>query len=1078
MKGHPSIHLMLLLVLASTVSLSEVGSRPRQAVFTLLARTPEHWTVEYTPGEISRIPVTLSGKTYQSFGAEAISGMSAVGAPQIPVEVLTIGVPWGSRVAAKLVDPVYEDQADVLVAPCPAYTIDDELQTTASFAPDKVAYGENRFMPAEPVVVDRPVTLRQQRISTIKIAPYLYNPSTRLLRRLLKGRLEIALVPDGTGGNEPASSVAHEGADPWFEDVYKSLLWNYEEAKGWRGVTTARAQSDPTRDWFIPGEKYYRVPVAADGWYRLTLQDLSAVGVLPGDLSTLQMFHRGTEIPLRLRGDSSLEFYGRRNYGDSTYHDFYSDTSAYWLTVGNREGLRFVSSEPAPPFNPTPIHSSMAIVHQEENTDYYEGTGESEITRNGGTPGEGWVWEYYYPGTSLSHTFMLDSIDASQGAAVLRVRLYGTTLHSVTPDHRAQVWVNDSLAGEIGFDGRAGVVFAGAIPTSWLTTGANRVRIVSLPTANSINQFYLDWFEVDYPRMLRAVDGRLTFTLDPGSIRVSVSGLPGPDITVADISTGRLVGGVAVSGDSLSGFTATFDDTASTSRTYVVVARGSEMPAQIRPGKSFTDLRTSSAGADYIIVTHGDFLAAAERLAAERRSFNGVRVAVADVQDLYDQFNYGIPGAVPIKAYLTNANTMWPSPAPAFLLLLGDASWDPHRYMKNSSRVNFVPAYGVPAGDNWYGCFDPLEPSMSSLFIGRVCVQNPAQAAAIVDKIIGFDRTAPGDWNKKFMFITGGNTAYEQGDFNSTTEDQIKSYVAPAPIGGTALRVYKSSPSVIDGEHTEEMRSYVKQGVAFINFLGHSGGRMWGVDIGSPYDMENVTGQLPFVSSVSCNVGAFAEPSNDVLSEEFVLADNRAAIGAWSSSSLGYAYTGSLMVTYFLDGLSKDMLREIGKLTSLARYRLGMAFGTSPIAETMLNCTPLQGDPLSRFPIPLKPDLGITAGDIAVHSEAGSSQDPPPGLRIRLHNYGIVTPDSVQISVADIYGGKQEEKRLRVGPQYHMDSLSVPWTTSAEPGKHSVIVTLDPDGAIDEVSRLNNVASIDNYVYAKTLVATKPADNA
>ena len=65
-----------------------------------------------------------------------------------------------------------------------------------------------------------------------------------------------------------------------------------------------------------------------------------------------------------------------------------------------------------------------------------------------------------------------------------------------------------------------------------------------------------------------------------------------------------------------------------------------------------------------------------------------------------------------------------------------------------------------------------------------------------------------------------------------------------------------------------------------------------------------------------------------------------------------------------------------------------------------------------------------------------------------------------------------------MGPQYHLDSLTVPWTSSAEPGKHSIVVSLDPDAALDEVSRLNNIASIDKYVYAKTLVAIKPADNA
>ncbi len=1078
MKARIVRYCALLLCLVSAESVPGVPSHGGRTAFTLLARTPDHWTVEYSPGIFSRTAVSVSGKTYQFFGGDQVAGMTAIGAPQLPVEVLTLGVPWGSSVEATLVDPVYEEQPGVLVAPCPSYTVDEKRQTTASFLVDKEIYSQDRFLPRQSLAVDRPFTLRQQRVSTIRIAPYLYNPSTRVLRRLVKGRLEITLLHDSSIGKE-VPSAGGEGTDPWFEDVYKSLVWNYEEAKAWRGRTILRTTDDPTRDWFNTGQKYYRVPVATDGWYRLTLQDLSTEGASIADLSTLQMFNRGKEIPILVREDSSIEFYGRRNYGDSTYYDFYTDTSAFWLTIGNREGLRYGLSSWGPAGNPTAVRSSFETIHEEENTDYYEGTGEAEITRNGTTPGEGWVWEYYYPGSSLTHTFMLDSLDAGQSMAAVRVRLYGTTLHSATPDHRAQVWVNDSLAGEIAFDGREGVVFSTPIPTSWLVTGANRLRLVSIPTANGINQFYLDWFEIDYPRVLRAVNGRLTFTLGPGSpLRVSVAGMPNPTIEVADISTGRLIQGIAVTGDSAAGFIATFEDTVSSARTYAIVARGSEMPASIKPGKIFSDLRTNATGADYIVVTHGDFLGSAQRLAAERRSFNGVRTAVADVQDIYDEFNYGLPDANAIKGYLRYAYANWPSPAPAYLLLFGDASWDAHRYMKSSTRIDYVPAYGVPAGDNWYGCFDTVDTVLSSLLIGRVCVQNPVQAATTVEKIIGFDRTPLGDWDKRFMFITGGNTVYEQSDFNSTTESQIEEYITPAPLGGTPLRVYKSSPSVIDGEHKEEMRSYIKEGVGFINFLGHSGGRTWGVDIGSPYDMENTNGQLPFVSSVSCNVGAFAEPSNNVLSEDFMLAENRAGIGAWSSSSLGYAYTGSLMVGYFLEGLKGEQLRELGKLTSVARYRLRIVYGSGAVTETMLNCTPLQADPLSRFPLPLKPDLGVSPEDISIFSSGGSSQDSPMGLRVRLHNYGLVTPESVLVSVSDIYGGKQNEMRQHVGPQYHLDSLSLPWTASAEPGKHSILVSLDPDGVLDEVSRLNNVASVDDYVYARTLVAIKPADNA
>ena len=61
------------------------------------------------------------------------------------------------------------------------------------------------------------------------------------------------------------------------------------------------------------------------------------------------------------------------------------------------------------------------------------------------------------------------------------------------------------------------------------------------------------------------------------------------------------------------------------------------------------------------------------------------------------------------------------------------------------------------------------------------------------------------------------------------------------------------------------------------------------MDIGSPNDLQNTNGRVPFVSSVSCNVGAFSEPTSNVLSEDFVLADNRGAVAVWASASLAYA---------------------------------------------------------------------------------------------------------------------------------------------------------------------------------------------
>ena len=79
---------------------------------------------------------------------------------------------------------------------------------------------------------------------------------------------------------------------------------------------------------------YIRIPVAHDGWYRITAAELASLGVTPPslDTSTVKLFYRGQQVPLLIDPDMSLSFYGMRKRGDSTYIDYYTDTSAYWLS--------------------------------------------------------------------------------------------------------------------------------------------------------------------------------------------------------------------------------------------------------------------------------------------------------------------------------------------------------------------------------------------------------------------------------------------------------------------------------------------------------------------------------------------------------------------------------------------------------------------------------------------------------------------------------------------------------------------------------------------------------------------------
>ena len=1039
------------------------------------------WTASYSRLSVSAASVTIEGVPHTLY--QAVSSPADSGSPQLPVEVLSVGIPSGGVITAELINPVYEETANQLIAPVPARRGNADGEAIAVYLKDRKAYAADRFFPGREVWTDPPFMLRRQRIATVHLAPVQYNPSSRILRRLVSGTVRIHLQQNGISSSVALPNVR----DPYFEEVYRGLISNYEQAKQWRVATVRadRAGADPSRDWFLPGRQYIRIPVAADGWYRVTKSDLTAGGVQVDAIDTtgLSVWFRGAEIPIVVRPDTSIEFFTQRNSGDSTSLDFYTDTSATWLTWGGAPGKRFVSGTNVTGTPAFEVPSSPVSRHFEENTDYYEGTGDAEISNNGPVPGEGWAWEYYYPGTVSTHSFEADSLDLSSAPATLRVRMFSTTLNYTTPNHRARFWVNDSLVGDATFDGRKEGRLNADFPSRWLKGGTNSLRIQSLPPpASPVNQFYLDWFELDYTRLLRAEGDQLIFVGPPspaaGIGRFIVAGFSSPNIDVFDLTHGRRIGGGTVTGGPGAGYSIAFQDSFSASCRYAVVAPpGPKTPLPLSK-KVFTDIRAGALGADYIIITHHDFLGAAQQLAAHRQSAGGggVRVRVVDVQDIYDEFNYGVMNAEKIKSFLRYAYDNWPSPAPACLLILGDASWDYHHYMASTIKTNFVPAYGVPAGDNWYGCFDSIYTFLPSLLIGRIPAQDPVQAARTVAKVIGYDASVPAEWTKSFLFISGGTTPAEQRSFDGICDATINNFVIPPPVGGAVRKVYKTTPNTIDGENKELLKDIVKQGVVFMNFLGHSGGRIWGVDIGSPNDLENTNGRLPFVSSVSCNVGAFAEPSNNVLSEDFVLADNRGAIAMWASSSLGHADVGSALVNLFLQGVRSDSVRGFGALTTTARFRLWQGSNSDYVTVASVNLNPLLGDPLSKLALPLKPDLAVTTSDISLDSPLPSTNDTALTVSVNIHNYGLVPADSVGILLTDLYSGQSTPllNGSKIAPTMFRDSLAVRWRGTSQVGKHTFQVTVDPAGLLDEVTKTNNTASSDQYVYANLLAIIRP----
>ena len=1055
-----------------------------------ISSSPNEFIFDYLPKQYIRNSIKVGAKDYILYQSKTVGMTSDEGKPQLPEEGTLIGIPPNTTVHVDIIESKFSVEATEDIAPSPKYTFDENNEALAEYQPDVQFYEtENDFYPSQVVQVTEVAQLREQRVARIIIHPVQYNPVSKQIKQITHLRIRCTFTPGPGSSTNKWSTTA---GDPQFESIYKSLIVNYPEAKQWRGKSIPslqKASSDST-SWFVPGRQYYRIPVGQDGMYRLTFSELQSAGLnlVNVDRNSIAMYARGNSIPILVSSTSLIpeewyiDFYARRNYGVNSYFDLYSDTSYYWLTVNDAQPLRYleVSSIDSVPIA-QPLYY-RETVHFEQDLKYYFGYNNDEVSDPNDAPGEGWYWTDFFPTTAWNYVFTVDTVARINGGDVaVRARFHGMTKTSPPSQHIAEVRMNNILVGQISWEDNTEAMFSMTFPDSILRSGNNTLRLRSAPTSSTVNKFYVDWAEIDYNRPFVAKNNQLDFTsaiqAGNGPTKFILNGFTIDSVDIYDLSGARKISALSTGGGVVQ-----FEDTAASPKHYLVVPKNSQGAVSFIEPKTFSNLRQKPGGADYIVITHHNFMDAATRLAQARATRGNLRTMVVDVQDIYDEFNYGFLSPDAIRDFLKQAYYNWPQPAPTYVVMFGDACWDFKGHLATTIKKNYVPAFGNPPSDNAIVSFDSVQNYLPFMLIGRLPVENQIQADRLVSKILNYDNPPVDDWNKRALFVTGGADAAEQAYFNNLSESLIGDNFVPPPIASKVDRIYKSSSVVIDGDSKLYMQNLVNQGLGFVNFLGHSGGRLWNVDFGNPNDLQNTNGKLPFISSVSCNVGFFSAPNFNVLSEDFLLADNRGGIAVWSGSSIGYANIGWWLTEKFLSAAAFDYGRSFGQLTTLSRIYFWSINGvTTPQVIQTLQLHPLLGDPYSMFALPMKPDIDVAASDVHVNTPQPTS-DSILTLNITYRNYGLVPHDSIFVSVRDAYTtmqGKYAGEFDIVPPFYvppiaALDSLSVRWDVRGKPGSHIVKISFDPNGSIPEVRKSNNKAETMMYVFKNVIAPLKP----
>jgi hypothetical protein len=494
-----------------------------------------------------------------------------------------------------------------------------------------------------------------------------------------------------------------------------------------------------------------------------------------------------------------------------------------------------------------------------------------------------------------------------------------------------------------------------------------------------------------------------------------------------------------------------------------------------------TDLTDPTLAADYIIITHPLFQSSAQQIAEYRQRKNGFRTRVVLIDDIYNSFNFGLSGPQAIKDFLYFAYQNWIKPAPAYVLLLGDASWDPRYIYGKTGQNDYIPSYGNPVSDLWFVCFDGPEDMLPEMSIGRWPVETLVQAESMVEKIIEYESTPSAAWKKEFLFISGGFDYLEQSAFRGQSAALQNEFVQSPPVSGHSDMIQKTSLDFREGENRNEIMASLNSGKVWANFIGHAASRTWDLMFhNADIDLLDNAPRYPFVTSMTCHTGRFAQPDQISFGENFVLAPAKGAIAFLGTSGWGYSYEDYIFLRKLFPVVTRDSIRVLGKVIDAAKLVLWEAYGASRNVRDMVLQYNLLGDPATLLALPVKPDLALTPEDIQINPEEPSEADSTAQIQVRIHNYGLATLDSVDVALSAQHPtlGRTMIKSIRRPAIGRQDSVTIAWPLQKMTGAVDLLAVLDGSNKINEIDESNNQQERRVTVLSSRVVLIAPQEQA
>ena len=767
----------------------------------------------------------------------------------------------------------------------------------------------------------------------------------------------------------------------------------------------------------------FKIAVTESGVYRVSYEDLAAAGLPPGSLSSagLALRNRGIPVPVWIEDGQDgvigqfgpgdwIEFVGSHLPGDTAYYNEFSAQNIYALETSGDQPVRMQSGRPEQPLSVLPFRIQR---HLESDTLLMRFRPQGDVLQ-AETLQDLWYWAKltHIDPTPFQVSLDVDGRTLDQTSPVsLQLKFRGWSQRyrkAAAADHRVEVSLNGKLIGGGEWNGQDEYLLTVTVPAEQFLPESNTlsIRVPSRPSAPQppgrtetstdrtdpiVDVSLLNWIEIStaHRTAFTADQTRLSFVSAPQAAeeqKKTTYGRPTAQQLVLYGENGSRI----VMPDQAQSLPSDSVPLPVDNQVFHAVRNGQLRSPQaivLDQPSSLTD-RTNQA--DYLMIAHPRLIEAIQPLAAFHRR-RGLSVAVVDVNDIYDEFNHGIlhPGA--IRAFIAYAHNQWAAPAPRFVLLVGDASWDsknttaqdenypdwtyqPYHqteFIKNGStpypdltnqtdapqsnqhtlrnQRNLIPTWnynsyeGHAASDNWFVALDEAD-FHPRLAIGRFPVTEPEEVSAIVDKTIRYaEQPEIGPWQRHTLWITNEHKGFQ------LQTDQLASHTQQA--GFQTFKIYPQPHETDNILHQTRLRQALDDGQLLVHFIGHGGRYIWRTgppdlrknhDLFTLEDLDQLapTNRLPVVLSMTCYSAPFDHPSADSIGEKFLRLPDRGAVAVFAASWRNSPHSA----------FSEAIVRELLKPGTIGEAILR---GKQSIADRLLIETyNLLGDPALPLALP------------------------------------------------------------------------------------------------------------------------------